>query len=163
LWGGSDEAVMDGLANAVEAWLGEGREVSFLSCNPADDRPIFEIMRAAGRPELPYLAGYRDLDATLALLSSAGLVVGERLHAAVLAAAVGAPFVAVEYRPKLADFAASVGSETAVVRTDNVTPDTLAEAATSALGLVDTVGGHVNTYRQRLRAAAEVIYRGVRG
>ncbi|MGH8911544.1 MAG: polysaccharide pyruvyl transferase family protein, partial [Acidimicrobiia bacterium] len=163
LWGESDEAVMDGLAHAVKGWLGEGRDVSFLSCNPADDRPIFEIMRAVGRPELPYLAGYRDLDATLGLLASAGLVVGERLHAAVLAAAVGTPFVAVEYRPKLADFAASVGSETAVVRTDNMTADTLGEAASSALGLVDTVGGQVDTYRERLRAAADVIYRGVRG
>ena len=119
LWGGSDDAVMAVLAKSVEQWLAEGRDVAFLSCNPDDDRPIFETMRAAGRPDLPYSAGYRDLDAALRLLAEADLVVGERLHAVVLAA-VGTPFVALEYRPKLADFAASVGTDDVVVRTDQV-------------------------------------------
>jgi polysaccharide pyruvyl transferase WcaK-like protein len=163
LWGGSDDSVMKTLAEAVRGWLGDGREVRFLSCNPADDRPIFETMRAAGHPDLPYLAGYRDLDATLHLLASAELVVGERLHAAVLAAAVGTPFVAVEYRPKLGDFAASVGAESALVRTDHLTPETLAEAAANAAVVRNEVAEQVTTCRARLRTAAETIHAGVRG
>lgn len=162
LWGGSDQVVMDVFAAAVRRWVGDGRDVAFLSCNPADDRPIFEIMRAAGHPGLTYLAGYRDLDAALALLASAGLVVGERLHAAVLAAAVGAPFVSLEYRPKLADFAASVGAEAALVRTDALTVDSIESAAIAATSLADEVARHVETYRSRLAAAAETIHRGVR-
>lgn len=161
LWGGSDEAVMEGLAACARRWLAEGREVAFLSANPSDDRPIFEMMRAVGRPDLEYLAGYRDISRSLTLLASASLVIGERLHAAVLAAAVGTPFVAVEYRPKLADFAASVGAEAAVVRTDEVSPETIGAAAEAALGLRTSVAERVEIYRRRLRHAAEIVHRAV--
>nr|MBO2500413.1 hypothetical protein [Acidimicrobiia bacterium] len=163
LWGGSDDAVMAVLAKSVEQWLAEGRDVAFLSCNPDDDRPIFETMRAAGRPDLPYSAGYRDLDAALRLLAEADLVVGERLHAVVLAAAVGTPFVALEYRPKLADFAASVGADDVVVRTDQVSVERIGAAAERARQLVPTVAQHVEEYRRRLRAAGEVIREAVEG
>lgn len=163
LWGGSDQAVMDGLAKAIEGWLAEGREVTFLSCNPSDDRPIFELMRAVGQPGLPYLAGYRDLDASLEMLAGAEMAIGERLHAAVLAAAVGTPFVALEYRPKLADFAASVGAGEAVVRTNEVTPERLAEAMAAAARLAGEVGTHVAEYRERLRMGAERIREAVAG
>ena len=163
LWGGSDEAVMTTLAECVERWLAEGRDVAFLSCNPADDRPIFETMRAAKRPDLPYTAGYRDMDAALRLLAEADLVIGERLHAAVLAAAVGTPFVALEYRPKLADFAASVGADDVVIRTDEVSVERITEAGRRAADLAPTVAQHVREYRQRLRAAGEVIREAVDG
>ncbi|HLT96506.1 MAG TPA: glycosyltransferase [Acidimicrobiia bacterium] len=163
LWGESDEAVMDTLAKSVRQWLGEGREVAFLSCNPADDRPIFEIMREAGKPDLPYTPGYRDMDAALRLLASAGLVVGERLHAVVLAAAVGAPFVALEYRPKLADFAASVGADEVVLRTDQLSVDRIEDAGRRAVELQPTVAQHVDDYRRRLRAAGQVIREAVEG
>lgn len=163
LFGGSDAAVFKTLAESVRGWVAEGRDVCLLSCNPADDRPSFEIMRDAGSPELPYLAGYLDLDAALELLATADLVVGERLHAAVLAAAVGTPFVAVEYQPKLGDFMASVEAEKALVRTDNLTPDTLAEAAAHAVWQAGVVAGHVSSYRERLRAAADLVHGEVRG
>ena len=120
-------------------------------------------MRAAGRPDLPYSAGYRDLDAALRLLAEADLVVGERLHAVVLAAAVGTPFVALEYRPKLADFAASVGADDVVVRTDQVSVERIGAAAERARQLVPTVAQHVEEYRRRLRAAGEVIREAVEG
>jgi polysaccharide pyruvyl transferase WcaK-like protein len=161
LWGGSDEDVMRGLAQAVAAWRADGRDIRFLSCNPADDRPIFEMMRAVGAADLPYLAGYRDLEGALRFLAEAELVVGERLHAAVLAAAMATPFVAVEYRPKLADFAASVGASDAVVRTDAVSPEALSHAAERAIDLAGTVAGHVAHYRSRLRAGAETIRQAV--
>lgn len=163
LWGKSDTAVMETLAEATEMWLSEGRDVRFLSCNPADDRPIFEIMRAAGHADLPYTAGYLDLEDALDALASADLVVGERLHAAVLAAAVGSPFVSLEYRPKLADFAASVGAEAALVRTDTLSLDTLAQAAEAAIQVAPTVADRVETYRSRLQEAARTIHDGVCG
>lgn len=163
LWGRSDQTVVEAVSASVKGWLDGGRDVQFLSCNPADDRTIFEMMRTAGHPELPYVAGYRDLDASLDLLARAELVVGERLHAAVLAAAVGTPFVAVEYRPKLADFAASVGASEAVVRTDEISPERLEEAGQEAASHAAAVAQHVVDYRRRLHAASETIRRAVRG
>lgn len=157
LWGGSDDRVMEIFTEFVGRRLSQGQRVAFLSCNPADDRPIFEIIRSVGRPDLEYLAGYRNLADSLRLLARSGLVVGERLHAVVLAAAVGSPFVAVEYRPKVGDFAASVDAEAALVRTDRLTSSALEEAAAAADGLRGVVAERVDGYRRRLRQAGEVI------
>jgi glycosyltransferase involved in cell wall biosynthesis len=119
-WGQDDGAVFDQFARTIDRLTADGREVVLMTAHPNDDRWALEIMRKAGHPDLPYLAGYDDIDAALRLLASADLVIGERLHAVVLAAAVGTPFVAVEYRPKVRDFAASVGRDDTVVRTDEI-------------------------------------------
>lgn len=119
-WGGDDHAVFDEFARTIDRLRVDGRDVVMMTAHPGDDRWAIEIMRRAGHPDLAYLAGYDDVDTALRIIASADLVIGERLHAVVLAAAMGTPFVAVEYRPKLRDFARSVGAEDAVVRTDEV-------------------------------------------
>ena len=119
-WGKDDGVVFDWFATTIGRLVAEGRDVVMMTAHPNDDRWALDVMRKAGHPDLPYLAGYDDLEASLRLIASADLVIGERLHAVVLAAAMGTPFVAVEYRPKLRDFAASVGREDAVLRTDEM-------------------------------------------
>ena len=161
LWGGSDRAVFEGFASMVAQLDAHGRDVVMMSCHPSDDRPIFEIMRSAGLPELRYVAGYDDVTTALDLLASAGLVVSERLHGSVLAAAAGTPFVAVEYRPKVSDFAASVGMEPFVVRADAAA----GEALIAMVGQLEhrrdeaiaEMRSHVEKYRSRLATAAEVL------
>jgi polysaccharide pyruvyl transferase WcaK-like protein len=160
LWGGDDQAVFAALAEVTKGLVAEGREVHFLSCFPGDDRHIFEIMRRAGHPDLPYLAGYDSTDASLGLLASAEVVVAERLHAAVLAAAAGTPFVSLEYRPKLADFARSVEMERYLLRTDQVTPEAIAGLIVEVNreeGLVEQLAARVGEYRSRLKSAAQEV------
>lgn len=156
LWGGDDEKVFDRLADLAASLARDGHEIHMLAAHPDDDGPIIHITRQAGRPDLPYLAGYADLDAALELFASADLVVAERLHAAVLAAAVGTPFVALEYRPKVRDFAASVGFERFTLRTDAL--DGLEELARTALAERNTLQAdltpRVAEYRRRLRRAS---------
>ena len=53
------------------------------------------------------------------------LMVCLKLHAGVLAAAANVPFVSLEYQPKCRDFAASIGWEQFVVRTDKISPNGL--------------------------------------
>ena len=158
-WGKDDGVVFDGLATTIGRLVADGRDVVLMTAHPSDDRWALDIMRKAGHPDLPYLAGYDDLEASLRLIASADLVVGERLHAVVLAAAMGTPFVAVEYRPKLLDFAASVGREDAVVRTDEM--DRLDEVvdlvvARSAEHAAETTAA-VGELRKRQADAAESI------
>ncbi|MEA2022739.1 MAG: glycosyltransferase [Actinomycetota bacterium] len=119
-WGRDDLAVFDAFARTIGRLKSEGRDVVMMTAHPGDDRWAIEIMRRSGHPDLEYVAGYDDLDATLRLLASADLVIGERLHAVVLAAAVGTPFVAIEYRPKVRDFAESIDMSDFVVRTDEI-------------------------------------------
>lgn len=156
LWGHDDEKVYDRLADLAASLGKDGHEIHMLAAHPDDDGPIIHISRQAGRPDLPYLAGYADLDAALELFASADLVVAERLHAAVLAAAVGTPFVALEYRPKVRDFATSVGFERFTLRTDDL--GGLEEVARTALSERETLQAdlapRVENYRRRLRRAS---------
>ncbi len=149
LWGEDDGAAFTALAALIRRLRREGREVVAMSAFPEDDRWLLTLMRDAGAPDLPYLAGYADLDDTLRCLASADLVVGERLHASVLAAACGVPFVAVEYRPKVRDFARSVGMEQAVVRSDEM--HRLDEVVTWALGERDTVAAALGAAVEAIR------------
>jgi polysaccharide pyruvyl transferase WcaK-like protein/GT2 family glycosyltransferase len=156
LWGSDDARVFDRLADLAASLGRDGHEVHMLAAHPDDDGPIIHISRQAGRPDLPYMAGYADLEAALELFASADLVVAERLHAAVLAAAVGTPFVALEYRPKVRDFAASVGFERFTLRTDDL--DGLEELARTAIAerenLQTELAPRVEEYRERLRKAS---------
>ncbi|HEX2153352.1 MAG TPA: polysaccharide pyruvyl transferase family protein [Acidimicrobiia bacterium] len=117
LLGGDDRQVFDALAELIRRLVAEGRYVTMMSAFPYDDRHIMALMRHAGHPDLDYVAGYADVDQAMRTLAGAGIVVAERLHAAIMAAAAGRPFVALEYWPKHRDFARSLDLEELVVPT----------------------------------------------
>lgn len=158
-WGGDDRVVFDGFVGTIQRLLSEGREVVMMTAHPNDDRWAIEIMRKAGQSDMPYMAGYDSLPESLELIASSELVIGERLHAIVLAAAVGTPFVGVEYRPKLRDFARSVGREDALVRSDAV--DNLDRVVDSVLTQAEQhaeeTAEAVALYRNRQIAVAEIL------
>ena len=162
LWGGSDESVVAAVAEASAGWRAEGREVIALASSPDDDGQILQIGERAGGALLPFVQGYLDPTAAIEAIASAEVVVGERLHACVIAAAVGIPFVPIEYRPKLGDFSASVGVEELVIRSDEVTGGLLVEHVNQAItGGTEVASEHVARYRERLRAAGKLIERAV--
>lgn len=162
LWGGRDENVVEALGSAVASWRDEGREVVALAMSPDDDGQILQVSAHAGTTFLPFVQGYVDQKKALETIASADLVVGERLHACVLAAAVGTPFVALEYRPKLRDFAASVSAEHLVMRTDDLADGDLLERCREAIEQgPEEVSRHVARYRERLISASRVIERAV--
>jgi len=157
-WGGDDGVVFDEFARVISGLKAEGRDVVMMTAHPSDDRWAVEIMRNAGFPDLAYLAGYADLDTTLRLLASADLVIGERLHAVILAAAMGTPFVAVEYRPKVGDFAKSIAADPAlVVRTDAMRA--LGPATDIALRSGGSFAASIQLLRKRQREQTETLRR----
>ncbi len=163
LWGGSDLDVYRHFAEAIRAWRDAGREVTLMSCHPTDDRPILQIKEMLEGVPVAYHPGYIDVQESIDLIAGAALVVGERLHACVLAAAAGRPFLAVEYRPKVRDFALSVEMGECVVRSDELSAEVL-------LSLADDLGDmappdmltSVSTYRERLVDASARIEAAVR-
>ena len=163
LWGGSDLDVYRQLAAAIRGWRDAGREVTLMSCHPTDDRPILQIKEMLEGVPVAYHPGYSDVQESVDLIAGAALVVGERLHACVLAAAVGRPFLAVEYRPKVRDFALSVEMGDCVVRSDELSSEVLLSLA-DALGDTAPPGmlTSVSIYRERLVNASELIAAAVR-
>jgi polysaccharide pyruvyl transferase WcaK-like protein len=164
LWGGSDREVVAALSGAITSWRAEGREVVAVASSPDDDGQILQIAERCGGTLLPFVQGYLDQATAIETITSADAVVGERLHACVIAAAVETPFVPVEYRPKLRDFAASVEIEDLVIRTDELSDGLLIDHVASAIdrGTATTTESVVR-YRERLRSAAELIERAVLG
>ena len=116
LFGGSDAAVLSALASECARLTDLGMTVTLMSSFPEDDRWILDMERMIDRP-VDYFCGYASLDETLARIAGASLVVGERLHASILAAAMRTPFAAVAYRPKTLDFVRSIGAEHLAVTT----------------------------------------------
>jgi polysaccharide pyruvyl transferase WcaK-like protein len=168
LWGHDHDRVDAAVAECLRSLLGEGWRVRLLCMNDADQPAHSAVARALGAAG----AGVRVemVDTPLAYLRAAsecGVVIAERLHAMVLAAAAGTPFVALEYQPKCRDFTASVGWEPWTVRTDEMRADTVAQlvadlavddAARAALAAsVDVLrarlGAEVDNIRLKLEAA----------
>ncbi|MGA7273034.1 MAG: polysaccharide pyruvyl transferase family protein, partial [Acidimicrobiia bacterium] len=152
---GNDETVFAALAEEIGRLHAEGREIVMLSAFPRDDRHLIGLMRRAGTPEMPYVAGYADVRATLDLLASSDLVIAERLHAAILGAAAEVPFVALEYWPKVSDFARSLHLERFVVPTEGITGSRLRTTVTEALAQRDEVSGVISEEVGRYRRIQE--------
>lgn len=119
LFGGSDAAVFSALTSECERLARRGMSVTLMSSFPEDDRWILEMERLIDTP-VEYFCGYASLDETLSRVAGASLVVGERLHASILAAAMRTPFVAVAYRPKTLDFVRSIDVEHLAVTTEEL-------------------------------------------
>lgn len=159
LWGEDDAEVISAFAGLVRRLRDEGHDVWALSAFPGDDRHIIDMMRQAGEPNLPYLAAHDNPQPALDLLASADLVVAERLHGAVLAAAVATVPVMVEYRPKLRDFARSVGLEELVIRTDSIggLDEIVANVLARKDGLSAVMTQRVDEFRMAQERAADLI------
>jgi polysaccharide pyruvyl transferase WcaK-like protein len=110
---------------------------------------------------LSFWEGDGELQPFLDKLARFELVVGERLHACVLAAALDVPFIPIGYKPKCFDFMESLGMVDQVIDSRTLTAELLDERATRTLREADRfreeVSRRVGEYRRRLREAAERI------
>lgn len=157
-WGKDDNSVHEAFASLVARFASDGRDVRLMSAHPTDDRWAIDVMRRAGHPNLDLIAGYDDVAGSMAEITAADLVVAERLHVNVLAAAAGVPFLGVEYRPKVADFAASVGAGDRTIRTDEITGDALYARAIEIESDVEgsaRITQRVGELRETLQSAAD--------
>lgn len=147
------------LAAAGRAAAADGRQVRLLTAHAGDDRVALALLRELGDVVADVVHGHRDLDAGLELLAAADVVVAARLHALVAAAAAGTSFLGLAYRPKVVDFAASVGVEDRVAPIGAWTREALVGALQDRDGerqveQHEAMVAAVRDYRARLRARA---------
>ena len=100
-----------------------------------------------------------DLDRFLRSLARCELMIGERLHALVLAAALEMPFVGLAYKPKSFDFVESLGLSRLLIEPERISGEHVAARALGVLAQADTlrdeIGTRVAEFRRRLIRAAE--------
>jgi len=76
---------------------------------------------------------------------------------------VSTPFIGIEYRPELRDFAESVDRGDLVLRTDTLSGESIVELAAQATSLgTEAADSHVAVYRDRLRQASAALEKAVR-
>jgi polysaccharide pyruvyl transferase WcaK-like protein len=116
-WGSEDRALA-ALADGTRRLAAAGFDVRVFPVWDRDAAACREVARAAGLPDEVVDPLILDADGFLRYVDRFDVVVSLKLHAAVLAAAAGVPFVAVEYQPKVRDFTESIGWSRLTFRSD---------------------------------------------
>lgn len=121
LWGHSQDAVVHAVAGTLAELAARGWDVRFFVVNPEDRRSAERCALAAGLDpaRTPILPAVEPAD-YLREVARCTVVIGQRLHAVVLAACAAVPAVMIEYQPKCRDFMASIDGTDWLVRTDHI-------------------------------------------
>ena len=96
-------------------------EFVFVPFRPVDIPLHVELAESVKNSQFKDYCSYVDVQAIVDELARCDLVIGERLHANILAACSYTPFVSFEYQPKNSDFAESVDMGDYNTRIDNLT------------------------------------------
>jgi polysaccharide pyruvyl transferase WcaK-like protein len=99
-----------------------------------------------------------DIEGVLNEISSAEVVVGEKLHANIFSACCLTPFISLEYAPKNLDFAASVGMEKFNKKINEIDSEWLLESYNKAIDFnIENIQRSVDRYRRRLKQVLDEI------
>lgn len=106
-------------------------------------------------------ANWQDIGATMNLLSSCKMFIGEKLHSLVLSAAANTPFVGLAYAPEHFDFVDSVGFSEFTMPITKITAEKILELFHDLINNYEKVQNKmesiVNEYREKQsRFAAEI-------
>ncbi len=137
MWGRAAD-VEDSLA-ALARWLRQsGHKIEIIPVWQNDVDACLELARRAELDRSVVSPVCYTHEAFLRKVEQLDLLVCLKLHPGVLAAAANVPFVSLEYQPKCRDFAASIGWEEFVIRTDDLTPGKLIDLVSSLMAQLDT-------------------------
>lgn len=133
LWGHSQDAVVTAVGDSVRELGARGWRVRFFVVNAEDREHAVRCAERAGLdPVHTEFLPATEPAVYLDQVARCTVLVGQRLHAVVLAACVTVPAVMVEYQPKCADFMASIERTDWLVRTDHITADQILERVLAA-------------------------------
>ncbi|MES7181314.1 polysaccharide pyruvyl transferase family protein, partial [Cutibacterium acnes] len=119
IYGGSEAAVENELASAAKYWIRQGYSIVLYAMWPKDAPAIKRLMGKIGSAEQVRFIDTVDPYQIMHIIGQCRFTVNFKLHAAVLSAVMRIPFIALGYRFKVFDFAASIQSLPYVVSTDD--------------------------------------------
>jgi polysaccharide pyruvyl transferase WcaK-like protein len=158
-WGQDPEGFRRGALELARGLVGDGWRIVMVPTWSADVEFQRSLAEEVGGVET--MDGALGVDAVAGRLARCEVVVAHKLHAAVLAAAVEVPAIALEYRPKCRDFQESVGRGRFVMRTDRLDTATVRdwarEASTDGVRQRQDLARRVEDLRGRLEAATATV------
>jgi polysaccharide pyruvyl transferase WcaK-like protein len=122
---GGQGPVYNAVVALIEHALRNGLRVKYLSLHEIDEqigRNLESSLGSEGLDVLPFSASVQE---TLNQLAGIDFLVGQRLHATVLACAQGVPNLSLSYQPKCLDFLESIGQAVLAVPTDDISAPAL--------------------------------------
>jgi len=161
-WGFDNETVRTAVVEAARQLIQSGWSLTFVSFESRNDRYIQSaISEIRSAQPIEFVAGYCSLKRTMDILRNAHMVIGEKLHSIVLAAAAGAPFISLAYQPKCCDFAISVGQEEFLLPLERLTASHIISKVEriedNYAELNRRLDAQVALYRQKLHQAASTV------
>lgn len=122
LWG-SQQILNEVVGRLAQYLLDEGWQVEFWPMHPGDLRLGRQLIRDYHLKDVSLWTEFRNIGRTMKRIHDYDLVIGQRLHAAVLACGSGVPAISLAYRPKCYDFMESIGMDPFAIKTDGVDLD----------------------------------------
>ena len=117
---GRQEDLQEALVGAAR-WLRDaGHQVEIIPVWVKDVEACIDVARRTELDSSVVSPLCSSPKAFLGRVENLDLLVSMKLHAGILAAAANVPFISLEYRPKCRDFAASLGWEEFLIRTDEL-------------------------------------------
>ena len=135
-------------------------EFVFVPFRPVDIPLHIELAKSVKGSQFKDYCSYVDVQAVVDELARCDLVIGERLHASILAACSYTPFISVGYQPKNSDFAESVDMSDYNIRIDHLTSEWLENQTDEIVASDDMVirlESEVNSKRKKIYSFADEI------
>lgn len=117
---GSGNRVLKEVAKVCRILKKEGYELVLI---PFWTNNMTDIDRLSKLEDVDIFNDWSDIEATLRLISTCKVLIGEKLHSCVFSAAANTPFVCLAYAPEHFDFLESVGFSKYGIRTSEVTAE----------------------------------------
>lgn len=129
IWGDQDHLCRE-VIQFAKAMLVRDSKILFIALSPIDYSLGVGIGREINSPNYEVILHDQNIEEAI---KACDLVVGQRLHSVILAAAHGIPTISLSYQPKCMDFLESINLSHLALRTDEVTSARLIELVESVL------------------------------
>jgi polysaccharide pyruvyl transferase WcaK-like protein len=157
LWMHDEDRVVKEVSTALRTLVRRHQfRVLFLVVNDADSHYAHDCRDQAelAQDECPIVRAL-DADSYMVAITECWIMISQRLHAGILAAAAGIPGIMLEYQPKCRDFMESVAQPQWSIRTDQLDAARLVDLATdlseNRQQQAKILNASVAELRQRLR------------
>ncbi|MEA5577330.1 sulfotransferase [Anabaena sp. UHCC 0451] len=140
---GEQNHINEVIACVVHHLLLLGWQVEFLPLHKSDFQLGQTLIHQYHLPHVSIWQEFTNIEKTLARIQSYDLVLGQRLHSAVLACGCGVPTILLEYQPKCRDFMESIEQQKFCLPTDALELDHI-------YSLIDDIDHNYQEHSQQL-------------
>ncbi len=146
LWGGDDKVVYSFCKELANHLLGEGFQVSLFSVYPKDT-PLLTQLCQELKGHVDLHIHYQFSSELMDYLRSVNVLIGQKLHAVILAHCAYTPAIMLEYRAKCRDYMASMDLESLNFRCDQLSPTMI---YSSLIELLDNSMNHQRHLQEKI-------------